>query len=72
MLVLASGASATPTAPATSTPAPDLDALARWDHNDNRRTTCAEARAHGIAPVRRGQPAYQYMPDGDSDGVVWE
>ena len=25
---------------------------------------------YGIAPVRRGHPAYAYMRDGDSDGVV--
>ena len=24
-----------------------------------------EARAHGIAPVRRGHPAYRLMRDGD-------
>ena len=33
---------------------------------------CAEVRAHGIAPVHRGHPAYQYMRDGDGDGVVCE
>ncbi len=32
----------------------------------------AEARRHGIAPVPRGHPAYQYMRDGDSDGIVCE
>ena len=25
-----------------------------------------------IAPVPRGHPAYQYMRDGDSDGIVCE
>ena len=34
--------------------------------------TCAEARAHGIAPVHRDHPAYQYMRDGDGDGVICE
>ena len=72
MVMLAPGASTTPTAPATSTPAPDVDALALWDDNGNGRITCAEARAHGIAPVRRGHPAYQYMRDADGDGVVCE
>ena len=33
---------------------------------------CAEARAHGIAPVRRGHPAYEYMSDRDGDGVACE
>ena len=30
------------------------------------------ARRHGIAPVRREQPAYRYMRDSDGDGVVCE
>ena len=78
---------ATPTPMPTSTPVPepthtaapgptasgdDVDALARWDDNGNGRISCAEARAHGLAPVRRGHPAYQYMSDRDSDGVVCE
>ena len=32
----------------------------------------ADARRHGIAPVPRGHPAYQYMRDCDSDGIVCE
>ena len=48
------------------------DALARYDDNGNGRITCQEARRHGIAPVRRGHPAYRYMRDGDGDGVVCE
>ena len=32
--------------------------------------TCEEVRAHGIAPIHRGHPAYQYMNDADGDGVV--
>ena len=48
------------------------NALALYDDNGNGRITCAEARRHGIAPVRRTHPAYQYMRDGDSDGVVCE
>ena len=47
-------------------------ALQQYDDNGNGRITCAEARRHGIAPVRRGHPAYPYMRDGDSDGVVCE
>ena len=46
--------------------------LRQYDDNDNGRITCAEARRHGIAPVRRDHPAYPYMRDGDSDGVVCE
>ena len=54
-------------------PAPsNIDALAMWDDNKNGRITCAEARNHGIAPVRRGHPAYQYMNDADNDGIVCE
>ena len=48
------------------------DALALYDDNGNGRITCAEARRRGIAPVPRTHPAYQYMRDGDSDGVVCE
>ena len=43
-----------------------------WDDNGNNRISCAEARAHGIAPVRRGHPAYPHMTDGDGDGIVCE
>ena len=53
-------------------PVPTTDALRQWDDNGNGRITCAEARRHGIAPVRRGHPAYRYMRDGDGDGVVCE
>jgi len=48
------------------------DPLGCYDDNNNGRITCAEGRAHGIAPVPRGHPAYQYMRDGDNDGVVCE
>ena len=50
----------------------DSDPLGCWDDNNNGRITCAEARAHGIAPVPRGHPAYQYMRDGNNNGVVCE
>ena len=76
MVVLAPGASATTTPtralPSSPTPDPGVDALALWDDNGNGRITCAEARAHGIAPVHRGHPAYEYMRDADGDGVVCE
>ena len=66
--------SSTRTETATPTPAPasEVDALAMYDDNGNGRITCAEARAHGIAPVHRGHPAYEYMQDRDGDGVVCE
>ena len=47
-------------------------ALAMWDDNKNERISCAEARSHGIAPVRSDHPAYQYMADRDNDGIVCE
>ncbi len=80
MVVLAYGdsttaeatATPTPTAAPGATPNNEVDALAMWDDNGNGRITCAEAQAHGIAPVRRGHPAYQYMRDADGDGVVCE
>ena len=62
----------------TQTPVPAQDgeeirnALEMYDDNGNGRITCAEARNHGIAPVRRGHPAYEYMNDADNDGVVCE
>ena len=72
MVFLARGAP-TPTAPTpTLTDQPGGDALAMYDDNGNGRITCAEARAHGIAPVHRGHPAYEYMQDRDGDGVVCE
>lgn len=72
MVVLSPGAATTPSAPPTPASGVEVDALALWDDNGNGRITCAEARAHGIAPVRRGHPAYEYMNDGDGDGVVCE
>ena len=46
--------------------------LTLYDDNRNGRISCAEARAHGIAPVYRDHPAYPYMTDADGDGVVCE
>ena len=51
---------------------PSREALRRWDDNRNGRITCKEARRHGIAPVRRGHPAYPFMHDRDGDGIVCE
>ena len=47
-------------------------ALLQYDDNRNGQITCAEAREHGIAPVTSEHPAYQFMRDGDGDGVVCE
>ena len=71
LVVVARGA-APPAQDVTSTAADESEALAQWDDNGNGRITCAEARRHGIAPVRRGHPAYPYMRDADGDGVVCE
>ena len=60
-------------APSPEPPGPgEAEALRRWDTNGNGRITCREARTHGIAPVRRGHPAWRFMRDGDGDGVVCE
>ena len=48
------------------------NALELYDGNNDGRITCAEASDHGIAPVRRDHPAYQYMDDRDNDGIVCE
>lgn len=48
------------------------DALNSYDDNKNGRITCTEARKHGIAPVYKTHPAYEFMYDSDSDGVVCE
>ena len=64
--------------PNTPTPAPQPppvqsgNALELYDDNKNGSITCAEARTHGIAPVSRDHPAYQYMDDRDDDGIVCE
>lgn len=41
-----------------------------FDDNNNGKISCVEARAHGIVPVKRGHPAYQFMYDRDGDGTV--
>ena len=68
LVMLARGAVPAPAVPAASAPA----AIAAWDDDGNGRVSCAEARAHGIAPVTRDHPAYPFMRDGDGDGVVCE
>jgi Excalibur calcium-binding domain len=34
--------------------------------------SCADARAAGAAPLRRGQPGYAYHLDADGDGIACE
>ena len=70
-MVFASRASA-PDPPPRVRRSPSREALRRWDDNRNGRITCKEARRHGIAPVRRGHPAYPFMWDRDGDGIVCE
>ena len=67
-----SGGSEQETVRPTTTDADSGDPLELWDDNRNGRITCKEARRHGIAPVKRGHPAYRYMRDGDGDGWVCE
>ena len=69
-MMVAGGREAAPSPEASGTG--EADALRRWDTNGNGRITCREARAHGIAPVRRGHPAWRFMRDGDGDGMVCE
>lgn len=49
-----------------------IDALEIWDGNGDGEITCDEAKADDIAPVSSTHPAYEYMDDGDGDGVVCE
>ena len=74
MIVLAPGTSNSAAPAGNTAPASTGggDALDLYDDNGNGRITCAEAKAHGIAPVHRDHPAYEYMRDGDGDGVVCE
>ena len=69
VVVSASGQAAPTPSPVQSS---SVDILAMWDDYGIGRISCAEARNHGIAPVRRGHPAYPYMNDRNGDGVVCE
>lgn len=62
----------TSTGRAASGPGDGDDPLTRYDDNRNGWITCKEARRHGIAPVPRDHPAYQYMRDGNGDAIVCE
>ena len=68
LITFARGEVPAPAPPAARAP----EAIAAWDDDGNGRVSCAEARAHGIAPVTRDHPAYPFMRDGDGDGVVCE
>ncbi|AWH37238.1 YHYH domain-containing protein [Stenotrophomonas sp. ZAC14D1_NAIMI4_6] len=47
--------------------------LAPWPAGSNRPfANCAEARAAGAAPVRRGEPGYGPHLDRDNDGIGCE
>jgi len=46
------------------------DALDLCDDYGNGGITCAEARNHRIALVRRSHPAYAFMRDPDDGGTV--
>ncbi|MDE0045534.1 MAG: thermonuclease family protein [bacterium] len=58
--------------PETADVSSEGDMLALYDDNGNGSISCSEARHHGIAPVKAEHPAYQFMRDGDGDGVVCE
>jgi len=60
------------TSPSPTTTRDGIHPLELYGDNGNGRITCAEARAHGIAPVPTTHPAYKYMRDGDGDGWVCE
>ena len=69
----AAGQGTTSPAPRPRTnPGTPSDPLTLYDDNRNGRITCAEARRHRIAPVRRDHPAYRFMHDRDRDGIVCE
>ncbi len=44
----------------------------KWDDNNDGVVDCKEAWRHGIAPIRKGHPAYRDENDGDGDGVACE
>ena len=67
LILFARGEVPAPATPSARAP----EAVAAWDDDRNGRVSCAEARAHGIAPVTRDHPAYPFMRDG-GDGVVCE
>ncbi|MEL7977573.1 DUF1524 domain-containing protein [Isoptericola sp. F-RaC21] len=71
---LPSGGAAPTLDDATSDPTsdPTADATDPTDGGQTPFASCAEARAAGAAPVRRGDPGYSSRLDGDGDGVGCE
>jgi hypothetical protein len=65
---------AAPAAPATSSPVPVVKAPttppAAEPEPDVYYRSCAEVRAAGKAPIRRGQPGYRTGLDRDNDGIA--
>ena len=68
LITLPRGSASAPAAPGPGT----NESIAEWDDDRNARVSCAEARAHGIAPVARDNPAYPFMRDRDGDSVACE
>lgn len=66
------GPSATP--PRQATPVQSLRGQPARETGEGRRPfrNCAEARAAGAAPVRRGEPGYGPHLDRDNDGIGCE
>jgi hypothetical protein len=60
-----------PTAPVTHAPIERSAKPARAERTPTYRT-CAEVRAAGKAPLRRGEPGYSRALDPDGDGVACE
>ncbi|EJL23522.1 thermonuclease family protein [Novosphingobium sp. AP12] len=59
-------------APATSAPPASISRRAAAPATSGMWRSCAQARAAGAAPVHRGEPGYNPMLDGDSDGIACE
>jgi hypothetical protein len=66
------GASSRRDAVSTNSPAPSWIAPVRASRDPGVFANCAEARAAGAAPVRRGEPGYGSHLDRDGDGVGCE
>jgi len=65
---------ATPQVPTPRTAAPPADPrpAAESDRSSTSYANCAEVRAAGAAPIRRGDPGYSSKLDRDGDGVACE
>ena len=61
--------SSTATSTPTPTPARVDDGLAMYYDNGNGRITFTGAKAHGIVPVYRGHPAFEFTRDLERDGT---